>query len=187
MTDVNTLTELVEKKREIEKVLRKEAGEVFAQTAKEIFEKYPIVGEFGWKQYTPSFNDGDPCVFTKSDPYIITSADLESVEDLEELRCDDGSDEFLTFGDNKYKLFKQLYHRKKDKYVTGELNKYSNAESYELVENPEYDPTYGEPYAAIKQLTDLIDDQTAESVFGNHISVQATKDGVEIEEYDCGY
>jgi hypothetical protein len=29
-----------------------------------IFEEYPQLKTIGWKQYAPSFNDGDPCYFT---------------------------------------------------------------------------------------------------------------------------
>lgn len=33
------------------------------EQAKAIFAKYPELETFGWTQYTPYFNDGDPCVF----------------------------------------------------------------------------------------------------------------------------
>lgn len=36
--------------------LEKFAGEMFA--------KYPKLNSFGWVQYVPYFNDGDPCQFT---------------------------------------------------------------------------------------------------------------------------
>lgn len=44
----------------------------------------PTVSEFGWRQYTPYFNDGDPCVFRPSDIWVRTTADA-NVEDLFEL------------------------------------------------------------------------------------------------------
>lgn len=32
-------------------------------TLSEVFGKHPVVDSFSWTQYTPGFNDGDPCRF----------------------------------------------------------------------------------------------------------------------------
>ena len=39
---------------------------------KEIFIKYPELKCFRWNQYSPSFNDGEPCTFKVSDIYFLT-------------------------------------------------------------------------------------------------------------------
>jgi hypothetical protein len=41
--------------------------------------------EFGWRQYTPYFNDGDPCVFSANTTWVRTDADIdeEDIYDLE--------------------------------------------------------------------------------------------------------
>ena len=35
----------------------------------------PFIAEFGWKQYTPYFNDGDPCVFSAYGVWFRTAKD----------------------------------------------------------------------------------------------------------------
>jgi hypothetical protein len=61
------MTEYEEMKNQLVE-LRKKMSSVAKSTmeagAKELFAKYPELTSFGWKQYTPSFNDGDPCRFT---------------------------------------------------------------------------------------------------------------------------
>lgn len=44
--------------------LQKQGQKIFEAAAKELFEKYPSLDSFGWEQYTPHFNDGDPCYFS---------------------------------------------------------------------------------------------------------------------------
>lgn len=45
----------------------------------------PFIVEIGWKQYTPYFNDGDPCTFSINTPWCRTTADAEDADgyDLE--------------------------------------------------------------------------------------------------------
>jgi hypothetical protein len=52
----------------------------------------PTVVEFGWKQYTPYFNDGDTCTFGVGDVWLLTTTD--EVEDL----ADAIADESLSIG-----------------------------------------------------------------------------------------
>ncbi len=48
--------------------LNKELKECFKDALKEsadiLFQKYPKLESFSWAQYTPYFNDGDPCEFS---------------------------------------------------------------------------------------------------------------------------
>lgn len=43
-----------------------------------------LITEFGWRQYTPYFNDGDPCVFGVSGTWFHT-VDNDADTDLEDL------------------------------------------------------------------------------------------------------
>jgi len=43
--------------------------------------------EFGWKQYTPYFNDGEPCTFRAYGAWVRTAADAD-VDDRYELEID---------------------------------------------------------------------------------------------------
>ncbi len=41
----------------------------------------PEIDEFGWRQFTPYFNDGEPCVFTASDFWVRTVHDPNADRD----------------------------------------------------------------------------------------------------------
>lgn len=48
------------KKKELAKKLQQDFGKVTA----ELFVQFPLLESFGWRQYTPYFNDGDTCEFS---------------------------------------------------------------------------------------------------------------------------
>jgi len=37
---------------------------MFSEVANKLFEKHTVLESFGWRQYTPYFNDGDECTFS---------------------------------------------------------------------------------------------------------------------------
>lgn len=41
----------------------------------------PTIVEFGWRQYTPYFNDGDPCTFSVHGTWVRTTDDVDADED----------------------------------------------------------------------------------------------------------
>ncbi|MCP3820119.1 hypothetical protein NLX86_19060 [Streptomyces sp. A3M-1-3] len=43
----------------------------------------PTITEFGWRQYTPYFNDGDPCTFSAYETWVRTTTDGEDVDGYE--------------------------------------------------------------------------------------------------------
>lgn len=182
MTSVAELSALLDKKVELEAQIKAEAKEVFAASSKEIFEKHgDKVGLFKWAQYTPWFNDGEPCEFSKHDVWIFNPKDAQD----EDLRYEEGSEEFYSgYGEND-KLSKILYKRKGEDYVTSGtwMSKERLERDYEPFENPNFDPEYGEAYSAIHDLCNLIDEDTALALFGDHVEVRVTKDGVEVVEY----
>lgn len=69
--------------------LYKEARTAILDAFKEqVFEKYPTVKNIGWPQYTPYFNDGDPCTFSAStysdDIYVNGIGGYDSDDDENE-------------------------------------------------------------------------------------------------------
>lgn len=69
------LAEFNEKKAELEKVLSASGRELL----KEIFEPYlrPPLRGLVWRQYTPYFNDGEPCVFNLYEPDFLIDGETE--------------------------------------------------------------------------------------------------------------
>lgn len=177
MTDVAEFSALLDRKAELEAQIKAEATDVFAAASKEIFEKYgDKVGLFKWTQYTPYFNDGEPCEFGKHDVWIFTPEDAEN----DDLRYEEGSEAF--YGDNVNKI---LYKKNGGDWVTAGhwIGKERLEREYTPFENPDFDPEYGEAYTAIHDLCKLIDEDTALALFGDHVEVCVTKQGVEVEEY----
>lgn len=81
----NNIKKLKAVKNNIEKANRKlkefaerEGREAIGGAFAVIFEKYPFVKQVRWTQYTPYFCDGDPCVFSTSEPGVyLEGADLD--------------------------------------------------------------------------------------------------------------
>ena len=73
----------IQKKKEIEEFrqkMRDEGKQFFGEISKEIFDAHPTLAEFSWTQYTPYFNDGDPCTFSahhESPSMVVDGEDNE--------------------------------------------------------------------------------------------------------------
>lgn len=91
MTTTGNLLSLVKDYDAKVKAMREELSNEFKTQFKtistEIFSKYPEILKFGWTQYTPYFNDGDPCVFNYNDMYVCTDPETAdgSVYDWEDM------------------------------------------------------------------------------------------------------
>lgn len=57
--------------------------EEFEPTVRALLEDDQVV-EFGWRQYTPYFNDGDECIFSGYGLWVRLTADAESPKDDED-------------------------------------------------------------------------------------------------------
>lgn len=60
---MNALDRFVKQKREYDEAIRRDGEKAFKEFLKEWFEKNPEVYGVKWRQYTPYFNDGEPCEF----------------------------------------------------------------------------------------------------------------------------
>lgn len=54
---------LAEKRKEYQEALKKDGEDAVKETLNTFFTKNPKVAAVRWTQYTPGFNDGDPCIF----------------------------------------------------------------------------------------------------------------------------
>jgi hypothetical protein len=64
MSIVSALSELSGKRKAIEEKAREEAKQILAPGLQQFMKEHPEVKAIGWTQYTPYFNDGDPCEFS---------------------------------------------------------------------------------------------------------------------------
>ena len=72
--EYNVLVEGMEVARaKVREVGKAAVGALF----KAFFAQYPEVTAVGWTQYTPHFNDGDPCVIRVHEFYATTKTDMD--------------------------------------------------------------------------------------------------------------
>jgi hypothetical protein len=120
----------------------------------------PTIVEFGWRQYTPYFNDGEPCTFSAHGTWVRTDAD----EDTDE-------DELEMWGHRS--LGKVSGHRDE---ATGEWV----TDPYEGPDEPRY--------RRCKALEKAIEGGAFEHVlldaFGDHANITVRRTGIEVEFYD---
>ena len=114
-----------------------------------------------WEQYTPGFNDGDPCEFGVRDPKVTTNAIVAeawldgTTPDLEEAYPDE---DYSSDAYDEY-MYEQWSDHPDGKHVN-DISVPVDAAEYE---------------------------DALRSKFGNNIKVIVTPNRVVTEEYDCGY
>ena len=146
--------ELTALKEAYDEKLHNEGEDAVKELFKEFFDKYPKAETITWRQYTPYFNDGDPCYFS------VHEMTLEMNEDEE-----DGPEE----GDED-----EEDEDEDDDYSDGEYDSYSLS----LSEDPDL-KKMGEDFGALQD----IPDDVLEHVFGDHVRITATRDGFDVTEY----
>lgn len=164
------LKELQTKTAEINDIKAKLIEELrpsFKSIFESFFDKYKDVTGVRWKQYTPYFNDGEPCEF--------------SVHSLEYLRNDAKDD------DGDYEdgwmlaasswLFENP-HDDKDGYKARRRKELSEPWGSEE-KYVEFNNDFNELDDAIQN----IPEDVMQDLFGDHAEIIVTRDGIEVEEY----
>lgn len=121
--------------KEFQEKMKTDGKQFFLNISKEVFEQNPTLVKFGWRQYTPYYNDGDECVFRASFDYPNILLEGQD-EDLYE---------------------EETWYTEKD----AEFPVWNN----------------------VKTFLSQFDDNDVQLLFGDHVQVSVTKDGVEVEEY----
>jgi len=157
-------TDLQERLSRIES-LRKELSSLEKTSAKDIMDmlketmvQHPLLAGIRWQQYTPGFNDGEPCTFGVHGPYF------KFHESLGEDKAGYNDDGWV----DDYEINKEFFEKKKDI-----LNFETIAELKNTVEAVQV--VYGK----------LSNMETAlEAMFGDGYEITVTATGVEAESYD---
>jgi hypothetical protein len=69
------IDDLFEEYEAAQKKAQEAMQERLCDVFKAVFEQYPEIKKFGWSQYTPYFNDGEPCEFSVNSPMFEFVAD----------------------------------------------------------------------------------------------------------------
>lgn len=172
--------------------MRKAAQNVLADGTRAIFEEYgDLIHQFGWIQYTPFFNDGEPCNFGMHGMAIIGKEDFARLLEKSDFDANDtyevrsamdewdwrseGSPSFGGYGGEEFGLVDR----------TRPTAGYEWENSTEP--NPNFDQRYAdakEACAAIYELCSADNGSIALDTFGDHVSVIFTPNGVDVEEYE---
>lgn len=196
---LKTYNELTAKIDELRAQARVAADHILKEGTKSYFEKYgDIVEQIFWQQYTPWFNDGDTCEFSVHEPQIV-------------LRADDSEDKYEEgspfYSDISYyheslatwREFNADPEAYKDKiaasYGGNYFSKWNTRDSYkphyvseqELLNRIEqynsYPPDFVKDTTALMEMIYSMDNSIMENLFGNHVTVRITANGIETEEY----
>lgn len=112
-----------------------------------------------WSQYTPSFNDGDPCVFTTGEFTVkVFDGDEAAGENEDGYLTEYCIDRHFSTYEDEY-TWRDDKHHPIAKLLDDELG-----------------------YNAIKAYYDALED-----AFGDPAEIVATREGFHVEDYDCGY
>jgi hypothetical protein len=130
------------------------------------------VFRFGWRQYTPYFNDGEPCVFST---YGLWADPVGSVNDLEEY--DDPSENGVEY-DDRWGKYPNL----------GWIGEYPNRRK---ILGPYERPAQGDrqaAYDALLALNEAIDSGAFDDVllekFGDHAMITVYRNRISVEYYE---
>lgn len=118
------------------------------------------ITSFGWHQYTPYFNDGDPCVFSASRVWVRTTDDTDEDIDTYDLEV---SRSHPSLGTERWNAPERRW---------------------ETYANPRNDTAR---FERCKALSDAIEggafDDVLMEAFGDHAAITVTPGGITVESY----
>lgn len=144
----------------------------------------PNVAVFGWRHYTPYYDDGETCRFRTCGYWVLSAAQhaqlLTEVDDPDEIWNSIDDDEFeLEYG----KKFKEAFGETGfGQWVTDEATRERT-----YIPGP-YEGPDEAAYYRLRDLWKAIDGGAFDAVLmealGDHCHVRVTREGIVLEEYD---
>jgi hypothetical protein len=147
-------------KDQYKKKIETHGQEIFRKFFEDYFKKYDFIKNITWTQYTPWFNDGEPCRFSVAYDYTFNEYDGEGLN-LDE-NISKNKDRFLRWYD-----------------LVRADNKEFNIPSHEI---------YSNAYNDLNNFMAVFDKEDFLTIFGDHakVFVETTQYGVyiEVQEYE---
>lgn len=174
------IDELADRRKDLEKQ-EKVLAENVVDALRDIIRGSEYIEAARWHQYTPGFNDGDPCEFTVNDLEVKFSEDLLSEYGNKEKSTDKKKDE------------------DEDEEEEDDVDEDDGwVDSYEVesflkekidVLNHKEIGLLEKQYEAACKLHGVLSSMEGALLdkFGDNIQITVTKKGIETEDYDCGY
>ena len=154
MSEFN-IKEIMKELKDLQAKFENESKQVFGKVMKSFFESFPEVERIVWTQYTPYFNDGDPCEFTIGEMFFVP----HNIKDDDDNAIDPDCMNYYDW------------------------NEYSFS-SYHDAGNPlKPSVELGTAMDDVESMLDDVED-FLRSTLGEHMEITVTKDGIETVEYD---
>jgi hypothetical protein len=183
--------ELRSKIAEARKTMEETAKGLFTEMVAELFAENPTLMSFSWTQYTPYFNDGEPCEFGCNGAYPTVSMSMDG----DVVGYDSNSGEFTVNGD-EIEGVDELVRKFKDMRIDS-FSKNGKQYAYDAKTNTvtvdgEKVKTYDERRKMFDGLEKKVgafmrnfEDEDMETMFGDHVTVTVNRDGTtSTEEYN---
>lgn len=168
---------------------------------------------FGWTQYTPYFNDGEPCIFGVNEPWFRTVADVENADRSEAREKRERGLAAMRTAVNAGTLHPDVLARAEEEAAEadGDDEDYDHEDNYTFTlaaydghptlgrrpgrwsqgsRDYVYDPYEGPDEARfdrVRALSQAIEGGAFEDVlldaFGDHAEITVTRDGITVREY----
>lgn len=157
------IKELNAERQALEQKYQSKMQEYMKGLTKKFFEENPQITAFTWTQYTPYFNDGEECTFSRHE-ILATNCPLEEIEDV---RYEEyvGDTEGIFVSNFSTGTFKTPYYKETVEAIT----------------------QAGVDVAAVRKFINLlgsIDDDVYCEMFGDHVKVIAHTGGFNIEDHE---
>lgn len=158
--------------------IRLMASEVLTDAVAQLFDKHPIVEKIFWTQYTPYFNDGDACEFSRHDIFFTLVGDEDA--------CDyEGSSVPTVSAIEMYRSYAESgrhnheYWQKRLEEALQEQEKWAERGFLEFAED----------FDSFVNAVNAISDDVMKATYGDHVQVTIERgsDGkarVEVDEYE---
>lgn len=166
----------------LRKQFQKDAQERMKGAFKEVFDEYPDVDlKIVWTQYTPAFNDGEPCEFTMGEVSITNLPN----EDICSSHYDVEDEEVYTGDPSEVPVDAEYFHVDGD-YAQSFRTHWKNKE-----ENAAPSVFQNRDNTNLQKLLGVIQSHVFEEVlkgtFGDGSKIIASRAGFDVGDYDCGY
>lgn len=200
--------ELNQKIAEVQKEMREKSTGYIELAAQSVFENCPEVESIFWTQYTPYFNDGEACEFSVNEIYFALEGDEEvddyegsiiyTAENLEKAKKD--LENVLNYEKDPnawIEQYKTDYYNRIGRVWSGSWQpspypSTSEAAQERVDEIQEFLNKYGADQLdkinssidGFRNVVNSIQDDIMQSLFGDHVKITLTRDGMEIDEYN---
>ena len=126
----------------------------------------PLIAEFGWNQYTPYFNDGDPCEFSVHDPWFRTTQDEENQYK------------------DAYEVGSWTAHPTLGRIVIEYQGVYPDRRDVEVDVESDHEATLRACLALKNAFGSGAFEDVLQTAFGDHAEIVVRRDGIDVETYE---